>query len=127
MTYSVWEDHVVPDLCEQFNAVRAAKKMPDQWALLVLDGFGAHSYSIKALKMLKENKIIVIRLPSHTSSALQPLDVAVFRSVKSNNAELMKAFIMHKCHTQRKTASLTKFEMAKIFHLSWKKVRFYDQ
>ena len=124
MTYQVWEDHVVPDICAQFNSVREAKNTPNQWALLVLDGFNAHSYSIKALKMFKENKIEVIRLPSHTSSELQPLDVAVFRTVKSNNAQFLKAFLMSKCHEQRRGVSLTKFDMAKIFHLSWKEVSF---
>jgi hypothetical protein len=67
--------------------MRVDKNMPDQWAIMVLYGFGAHSLSIKALNMFLEFKIKVIRMPSHTSSALQPLDVAVFQNCQAELPE----------------------------------------
>ena len=50
--------------------------------ILVLDGFGSHCYSWKSLHKMADAKIKVIKMPSHTSSALQPLDVAVFKVLK---------------------------------------------
>jgi hypothetical protein len=120
MTYKVWEDNVVPDICAQFNAVRVEQNCPDQWALLVLDGFGAHSYSIKALKMFIANKIKVIRMPSHTSSALQPLDVTVFKTVKLNYERTVRAYLQQKSMETGRSASLSKYEMGSIFHGAWK-------
>lgn len=49
--------------------------------VLVNDGFTAHK-SAAVLKFCFENNIILCRLPSHTSHILQPLNVAVFGSVK---------------------------------------------
>lgn len=47
-----------------------------------MDSYSDHArYS--TLKYLKENRIIVIGLPTHTSHTLQPLDVSVFSSFKS--------------------------------------------
>lgn len=47
MTATVWEEHVVPDICQQINAVRQNKNKPEAWCIIVLDGFGVHSYNIK--------------------------------------------------------------------------------
>lgn len=71
--------------------------------------------------MFIANKIKLVRLPSHTSSALQPLDKTVFRTVKNNYVRYMNAFMHQKTHlTSKGCATLQKFEMAKAFHLSWK-------
>lgn len=50
-----------------------------QKLLLVLDGYGSH-VQFKTLQLLKENGVIIIALPSHTSHVLQPWDVSVFSS-----------------------------------------------
>lgn len=50
--------------------------------LLFLDGFGGH-VPYHMLQNLRDNDIVVLRLPVHTSHVLQPLDVSVFGPFKS--------------------------------------------
>lgn len=57
--------------------------------LLILDGHSSH-VSLKILDLLKQNRIICLLLPSHTTHALQPLDVVVFSSVKSYWSAIVK-------------------------------------
>lgn len=55
---------------------------PSRPVLLVLDGHGSH-ISIDVIEHAKSNDIHLLCLPSHTSHILQPLDVGVFKSLKS--------------------------------------------
>ncbi|CDF33433.1 unnamed protein product [Chondrus crispus] len=50
--------------------------------VLTFDGYGAH-VSLRALKVLKENNIVVVGLPAHTSHRTQVLDYSVFSSFKT--------------------------------------------
>lgn len=49
--------------------------------LLICDGFGTHE-SLEVMKFCFANRIILCRLPSHTSHKLQPCDVGVFSPLK---------------------------------------------
>ena len=55
---------------------------PSFWCLLVVDGHFSHSYSIDALKLLNESRVMVISLPSHATHLLQVHDVAIFHTLK---------------------------------------------
>ena len=48
---------------------------------MILDGHKSH-ISLKVLMTTKEHGIDMISLPSHTSHALKPLDIACFRPFK---------------------------------------------
>ena len=50
--------------------------------LLVLDGYGSHTLMPEVLKLFMNRNIHVICMPSHTSQALQPLDVTCFSPTK---------------------------------------------
>jgi hypothetical protein len=50
--------------------------------LLICDGFGTHE-SLEVMKFCFANRIILCRLPSHTSHKLQPCDVGVFSPLKT--------------------------------------------
>jgi len=52
------------------------------WCLLLLDGHQSHTMNPTILKLLWDNRVFVLSLPSHTTSALQLLDVAVFGPLK---------------------------------------------
>ncbi|CAH2091298.1 unnamed protein product [Euphydryas editha] len=52
-------------------------------ALLLLDGHGSHSNSIGLLEAAAANDVILLCLPSHTTHALQPLDRAFFKPLKT--------------------------------------------
>jgi len=58
--------------------------IPDdnKWRGLILDGYGSHTLCYKSLKYFYDHKVHVCCMPSHTSSMLQPLDVACFGPTK---------------------------------------------
>ncbi|XP_065642749.1 uncharacterized protein LOC136074370 [Hydra vulgaris] len=51
--------------------------------LLILDGHKTHTKNINLLDFAKENGIVVITLPPHTSHKLQPLDRSFFKPIKT--------------------------------------------
>jgi hypothetical protein len=60
--------------------------------VLICDGFGTHE-SLEILEYCFAHKIILCRLPSHTSHKLQPCDIAVFAPLKTayrDNAERLE-------------------------------------
>ncbi|KUL81723.1 hypothetical protein ZTR_09472 [Talaromyces verruculosus] len=69
-----WVQHV-------FNP-QTRDRAGDRPRLLICDGFGTHE-SLEVLKFCFANRIILCRLPSHTSHKLQPCDVGVFSPLKT--------------------------------------------
>ena len=57
---------------------------PQQKHVLLLDGHGSHVYNVDFLKMMAANNVEVFCFPPHTSHILQPADVSLFKSLKSN-------------------------------------------
>lgn len=51
---------------------------------ITIDGYSIHCNSVIMLKFASKNSIILISMPSHTSHYQQPLDVAVFKSLKTH-------------------------------------------
>lgn len=68
------------------------------YRLLILDGHGSH-HSTEFELYCKENNIITLCMPPHSSHLLQPLDVGCFSSLKAAYGkqieELMRANITH--------------------------------
>jgi hypothetical protein len=62
--------------------------------LLVIDGHTSH-ISLKILHLLRTNHIICLMLPSHSTHALQPLDLVVFSSVKQDWTKLVTNHLKH--------------------------------
>ena len=54
-------------------------------------GFGLYYYSPSSLSHLLEARIKAIHMPSHTSHALQPLDVAVLKHLKTFFRDVLDA------------------------------------
>ncbi|PXF46035.1 hypothetical protein BWQ96_04210 [Gracilariopsis chorda] len=68
--------------------------------ILALDGYGAHC-SYKVLKLFKDNNIVVVGLPAHTSHRTQPPDFSVFSPYKTAfRNELNKRTIFVKDETK---------------------------
>lgn len=57
-------------------------RKPPGKVLLILDGHSSHSSAVNMLETARDNDVILLCLPSHTTSALQPLDVSVFGPFK---------------------------------------------
>lgn len=76
--------------------------------LLILDNHVSHK-SIEAIDKANDNGIVLLTLPPHTSSKLQPLDRSVFRSLKINYSQECDRWMTN--HHGRK---ITEYDMAAI-------------
>ena len=56
---------------------------PARPVLLIEDGHSSH-VSLNVIKLARDNNIHLLCLPAHPTHLLQPLDVGVFKSLKSN-------------------------------------------
>ncbi len=65
---------------------------PTRPVLLIQDGHQSH-VSIELIELARENGVNLLCLPSHTSHLLQPLDVGVFKSFKSNFNKMCMNYI----------------------------------
>ena len=73
--FSAWISHFVASIrCHSLIS-------PQQRHLLILDGHNSH-VTLEVARLAKNVGLDLISLPSHTSHALQPLDVAVFKPFK---------------------------------------------
>ena len=55
----------------------------ENMALLILDGHKTHTKNLDLIDYARENYVVVISLPPHTSHKLQPLDRTFFKPLKS--------------------------------------------
>lgn len=67
------------------------------------------------LEFADENGIILLSMPSHTSHYLQPLDVAVFKSLKTHFYEQCRHWI------NRKERRITRLQFGELLNQSWGK------
>ena len=80
--------------------------------VLILDGHTSHvSYELRILA--QENNIHLLKLPSHTTHLLQPLDVAVIKPFKTAwNREVLQ-------HVNTEQKAVTKADFACLLKRSW--------
>lgn len=93
--------------------IRCSNSSKEKPTLLILDNHESH-LSIEAVDLAKENGVIMLTIPPHTSNRLQPLDVGVFSSFKSNYYSALNSKLL-----QNKGVPLTIYDVAgcvKIAH-----------
>ena len=66
--------------------------VPERPIILFIDGHKSH-INLDVVDMARNNNVILFCLPPHTTHALQPLDVAVFKSFKNHFSKAVKAVI----------------------------------
>ena len=59
----------------------------------MFDGHASHTRNLDVVELARQNNVILLCLPSHTSHRLQPLDVSFFRSLKSKYAEEVRTWL----------------------------------
>ena len=64
--------------------------VPERPIILFVDGHKSH-VNLDVVDMARNNDVILFCLPPHTTHALQPLDVAVFKSFKNHFSKAVKA------------------------------------
>ena len=87
--------------------------------MLLVDGHKSH-LTIDVIDKCRANNIILFCLPPHTTHALQPLDVAVFKSLKDNFSKAVRALSFAKKNfvvSKRDFAKVVKRPFEKAFSI----------
>ena len=91
-TLNGWTDNKTGlEWIQHFNKHTKPKREAD-YRMLILDGHESHM-SAEFNHYCKENKIIPISMPPHSSHLVQPLDVALFRPLKHAYGEEINDFV----------------------------------
>lgn len=69
---------------------QASKQSP---VLLIFDGHSTHTKNIKLIDMARDNGVILLCLPPHTSHRLQPLDVAFMKPLSLHYGEELRKWL----------------------------------
>ena len=64
------------------NYLNTKKVLDNMCHLVLLDGHYTHMFNLDYMLLMKENNIKVLAFPPHVSHILQPLDKALFSSLK---------------------------------------------
>jgi DDE superfamily endonuclease/Tc5 transposase DNA-binding domain len=62
--------------------------------LLLVDGHTTHTRNLEAIELAKENGIVLLQLPAHTTHRLQPLDVGFFGPLQTHYDKAVRKFLM---------------------------------
>lgn len=62
--------------------LREKQNLPDEVALLLYDGHKSH-ISLRIIEHAIQNKVVLVKFPSHLTDKIQPLDKSVFGPVKT--------------------------------------------
>jgi hypothetical protein len=93
--------------------LKAGARTVSGYRLLVLDGHESH-HSVEFEEYCKENNIITLCMPPHSSHLLQPLDVGCFGPLKKAYGQqiegMIRAHILH----------ITKDDFFPAFHTAFK-------
>ncbi|XP_045773169.1 MFS-type transporter clz9-like [Maniola jurtina] len=108
--------YITSDLFLEWMKSHFLPRKPAGKVLLLLDGHSTHCNSVKMLQFANDNDIIMLSMPSHTSHYLQPLDVAVFKSLKTYFYESCRLWM--KQHPGRR---LTRHQFGSLLNQAWGK------
>ncbi|KAG8229090.1 hypothetical protein J437_LFUL010773 [Ladona fulva] len=86
---------------------KATKESP---VLLIGDGHSTHTKNLKLLEMARENGVVLLCLPPHTSHKLQPLDVTFFKPLSLYYGEEVRKWL--RSHPEK---VVTLFQISTIF------------
>ena len=94
--------------------------VPERPLLLIIDGHKSHM-TLDLIDLARDNNVVLYCLPPHTTHALQPLDVSVFRSLKSHFSRSLRATYFAKRDfvvSKRDFARVVKEPFEKAFSMS---------
>ena len=87
MDTETWEEMTPSIICGYCNMSTHTKSMPEWWIFEIVDGFGAHTASYKAMEMRYNAKIIMGKEEGDTSHFCQAYDQQVAKSDKRSSHE----------------------------------------
>lgn len=89
---------------------------PNGKVLLILDGHSSHSSAPDMLQKAADNDVILLCLPGHTTSALQPLDRAVFKPFKQRFNDETNLYIR-----SNPTSKISRYNIGPLIRNAWVK------
>lgn len=96
--------------------VSYVKPSKDSRVLLVFDGHTTHSRNLEAINLARENGVIMLQLPGHTTHRLQPLDVAIFKPLETYYDQAIMKWM--RCNPGRQ---VTQLEVAGLISEAYEK------
>jgi hypothetical protein len=90
---------------------------PQHWSLLLLDGHHSHTMDPEVMQTFRDHRVYVLALPSHTTAALQLLDVAVFGPLK----RAWRRWV-HEYQRSSPMVPLDKYDVPRIMGDLWPKI-----
>ncbi|XP_046683563.1 MFS-type transporter clz9-like [Homalodisca vitripennis] len=104
--FLVWLDHFIA----------YAKPTKESPVLLIMDNHTTHT-TLAAYNKCKDNNILVVTIPPHTSHRLQPLDVTFYSSLKAAFARECDSFMKVYAFTK-----ITPYDIASLFNKAYIRV-----
>ena len=101
--FKKWFDHFM----------RFAKATADDPHLLLLDGHVSHK-SLPLIESARQNGVILVCFPPHTTHALQPLDCVFFGPLKRYYHEACENFMLHNAGKR-----ITNYDISTIFNTAY--------
>ena len=81
--------------------------------LLLMDGHSSH-YQPELVRYAKENDVVLLCLPPHTTADSQPLDVGVFGPLKTRWSQ-----VCHQWMDEHPGRIITKFQFSELLNEAW--------
>lgn len=96
--------------------VEIANPSQDRPVLLLLDGHASHTKSIDLINLARENNVIMLTFPPHTTHRLQPLDITVMAPLSTYYEQEVRKWLF--THPGR---VVTIYEVGKLFNLAFQR------
>ena len=85
-------------------------------SLLIMDGHASHTNSLQLVMKARENNVKLLILPSHSTHKIQPLDVAIFKSLKSHYDRAVDSWLR-----SHPGCGVQEWDVAELFGEAWGK------
>ncbi|XP_070188805.1 uncharacterized protein [Littorina saxatilis] len=102
------------DWLEHF--IRHVKPTVDEKVLLILDGHKSHTCNIRAINQARENGVILLSLPPHTTHKMQPMDRSLFKPLQTYYDQAIESWLRN--HPGRR---VTPFQVCTLFNEAYLK------
>lgn len=89
--------------------VHAVHPTKENKVLLLLDGHTTHCKNLEALLLARENGVIMLQLPGHTTHRLQPLDRSFFKPLEAFYTQALEKWL--RCNVGR---TVTQYQVAEL-------------
>jgi hypothetical protein len=94
--------------------IKFSKATRESPTLLIVDGHSTHTKNLQLIDMARENGVILLCLPPHTSHKLQPLDVSFFKPLSLYYSNEIRKWLR-----SNPSKVVTLFQISSIFGASF--------